>query len=151
LASEDASKLIAEGNRLWSENKVEDAEVSFKKAIEADPDSPEAYGRLGALLMVQNRGDDAIAAYQEAITRDSENAKYFAALSIAYLHKGYHAMAKEMVERAIELDPNMKNAKDITKYIDAKMERMAEASSAQEHKNGNDPHANVVPAPAGDK
>ncbi|OOZ42680.1 hypothetical protein BOW52_02005 [Solemya elarraichensis gill symbiont] len=148
-ASEDAAKLLEQGNKLWSENKVEEAEASFKKAIEADPESARAYERLGALLLMQTKNEEAVAAYQEAIIRDPDNAKSFAALSIAYLHMGYHEMAQFMARRASELDPELKNAKDISKYIDAKMERMAEASAAEGHQKAEDPHANVVPAPAG--
>lgn len=133
MASSDVSKLLEEGNLYWSENKFEEAEASFRKAIEADSASSRAYSRLGALLVMQNRSEEAVSAYQEAIIRDPENARYFAALSIAYLHMGYHEMAKSMAARAAEIDPEMKHAKDISKYIDAKMERMAELAAQEAH------------------
>ena len=133
FASADSSKLIEEGNLYWSENKLEEAESTFRKAIEADSESAHAYSLLGALLVIQNRGEEAVAAYQEAIMREPENAKYFAAISIAYLHMGYHEMAQSMANRATELDPEMKHAKDISKYIDAKMERMAELAAKEAH------------------
>ena len=140
MASPDTSKLIEEGNLYWSENKLEEAERSFRKAIEADSDSSLAYSRLGALLVMQNRGEEAVTAYQEAIMREPDNANYFAALSIAYLHLGYHEMARTMANRAAELDPGMKQAEDISKYIDAKMERMS-ALAAQRAHGSADPEA----------
>ena len=128
-ASTDAPAMIDEGNKLWSENKTVEAEASYKKAIAADPESAIAYSRLGALMLMQNRGLEAVDAYQAAITKAPDNASYFAALSIAYLHMGYHEMALTMANQAAKLDPDMKHAKDISKYIDAKLERMAEAST----------------------
>jgi tetratricopeptide (TPR) repeat protein len=133
MASSESSKLIEEGTLYWSENRLDEAESTFRKAIEADSESSLAYSRLGALLVTQNRGEEAVVAYQEAIIREPDNAQYFAALSIAYLHMGYHEMARAMASRATELDPGMKHARDITKYIDAKMERMSELAAHEAH------------------
>jgi tetratricopeptide (TPR) repeat protein len=133
LAAQEASELIEEGNRNWSGNRLEEAETAYRKAIDSDPESSVAYSRLGALLVIQNRSEEAVSAYQEAIIREPGNANYFAALSIAYLHMGYHEMARAMATHAAELDPDMKHAKDISKYIDAKLERMAEAAAQEAH------------------
>lgn len=133
MASPESSRLIEEGNLYWSENRVDEAESTFRKAIEADSESSVAYSRLGALLVMQNRGEEAVVAYQEAIMREPDNAHYFAALSIAYLHMGYHEMAKGMASRATELDPDMKQAQDIANYIDAKMQRMSELAAQEAH------------------
>ena len=133
MASPDTSKLIEEGDLYWSENKLDEAEATFRKAIAADSESSLAYSRLGALLVMQNRGEEAVAAYQEAVMREPDNAHYFAALSIAYLHLGYHEMARTMANQAAELDPGMKYAQDISKYIDARMERMSELSAQEAH------------------
>jgi tetratricopeptide (TPR) repeat protein len=133
MASSESSKLIEEGTLYWSENRLDQAESTFRKAIEADSESSLAYSRLGALLVMQNRGEEAVVAYQEAIIREPDNAQYFSALSIAYLHMGYHEMARAMASRAAELDPGMKHARDITKYIDAKMERLSELAAHEAH------------------
>jgi tetratricopeptide (TPR) repeat protein len=132
-ASTDLSKLIQEGDLHWSENRLVEAESAFRKAIEKDPDSSLGYSRLGALLVMQNRAGEAVTAYQEAIIREPDNARYFAALSIAYLHTGYHEMARTMAQRAAELDPGMKQAEDISKYIDAKLERMSALAAQKAH------------------
>ncbi len=133
MAANAVSELIEEGNRNWSGNRLEEAEAAYRHAIDTDPDSSVAYSRLGALLVIQNRNEEAVSAYQEAIIREPDNANYFAALSIAYLHMGYHEMAKSMATHAAELDPEMKHAKDISNYIDAKLERMNEAALQEAH------------------
>ena len=133
MAATDVSDLIDEGNRSWSENRLEEAEAAFRDAIDSDPEGSVAYSRLGALLVIQNRNEEAVTAYQEAIIREPDNANYFAALSIAYLHMGYHEMARSMAMHAAELDPEMKHAKSISKYIDAKRERMTEAALQEGH------------------
>ncbi len=142
-ASDDTTKMIEEGNRIWSENKTEEAEASFRKAIEAEPESAKAYERLGALLLMQTKNEEAVAAYQEAIIRNPGNAKNFAALSIAYLHMGYHRMAQSMAKQAVELDPDMKHAQDITKYIDAKLKHDEQVALTEGH-SSKDPHNNVI-------
>ena len=139
-SASSTSELISEGNKLWSENKMDKAQASFQKAIDQDPKSAKAYARLGALLLMQNKGKESINAYQSAITHEPDNAKSFAALSIAYLHMGRHRMAQTMAERAFELDPSMSNAKSISEYIDAKLKMLASAKAA-----GTSQHAPMMP------
>lgn len=130
VAATDASRLVEEGNKLWSENKVKEAEAAFREAVEADSEFVAGYSRLAAVLVVQNRSAEAVQAYQSAIMLAPENARLFASLSIAYLHMGHHQMAQAMASHALELDPDMDHAKDISKYIDAKMKVIAEAQAS---------------------
>jgi len=134
------TELIAEGNKLWSENKMDQAQAVFQKAIDQDPTSAKAYSRLGALLLMQNKGKESVKAYQASIIHDSNNAKSYAALSIAYLHMGRHKMAQVMAQQALSIDPSMSNAKSISEYIDAKEKMLASAQAA-----GTSQHAPMTP------
>jgi tetratricopeptide (TPR) repeat protein len=113
-------ELISQGTTLWSEGKLDEAEAAFKQALQADPESSKANERLASLYLTQNKTGEAIAAYQDAIILDSQNADLFVGIAIAYLHKKYYQMAESMVNHAIELDPELQNAQKLKQYIDAK-------------------------------
>lgn len=115
------NQWLEEGDRLWSENKLEDAEQAYRQAIAADPETAAAYARLGGLLLSQNYNQEAVEAYQNAIMHDPENARLFASISIACMHMGHYQMVQGMVNRALALDPGLENAQDLSRYPDAKM------------------------------
>jgi tetratricopeptide (TPR) repeat protein len=152
-SSPDAfTSMIDEGNKLWSENKAEAAEAAYKKAIQENPESDIGYSRLGAILLMQNRISDAVDAYQSAINKSPKNARHFTSLSIAYLHLGFHDMALAMANRAKELNPGLKHAEDISKYIDAKVDVLAKAQTADSkaampHGDVTTPHGNATESP----
>lgn len=118
---------------LWSvtQQKQADYETKMKAEIKANPDSKAAYANLAVLYLANNKTLKAIDAYQEAINHDSENAKLFAGLSVAYLHQSKYSMAKAMAEQAMKIDPSMKHAIKIKEYIDAKEEVIAKASKIE--------------------
>lgn len=63
--------LAGEAFRLRS--RLAEAETYLRKAIAADPDQPEAYVNLGALLASQGKVDDAIALFRRAWAIDPKN------------------------------------------------------------------------------
>jgi len=125
-AAEDTQSLIGQGDRMWGEQKVKEAEDAYKRAVAMSPESSAAYARLAALYASQNRTDEAIENYQEAIIRDPENPKLFAALGLAYLHQGRYSMAGAMTKEALRLDPDQENLKKMLEYISAKKNAMAQ-------------------------
>jgi len=132
IAASDAQSMIDAGNRQWSEGKIAEAEASFRQAIASDPDSSVAYARIASLYLIQNRADEAISNYQEAIMRDAENPHLFLALSIVYLHQGHYEMAQAMVEQALRLNPQLKDALKMQEYIQTKQQALtAVEQSAQ--------------------
>jgi len=142
VKQQEVEQLLAKGNKAWSEQKMEQAELDFRKAIDLDYNSARAHAILAGLLHTLNRGDEAIEEYQTAITLDSENAKLFIALSIAYLHQQSYAMAAAMADEAVRLDPEMANANKLVEYIDAKQD-VVKAASATEI---TDENAGQIPA-----
>jgi tetratricopeptide (TPR) repeat protein len=121
--------LIVSGNTLWSEGKFSEAETSFKKALEGEPASSVAHERLANLYLTQNKTSEAIEEFQNAINDDPENANLFIGIAIAYLHKQYYQMADAMVNRAMQLNPDLTNAQKLKQYIDAKKEVIEQANA----------------------
>jgi tetratricopeptide (TPR) repeat protein len=69
----DPFLLTLAGEAFRLRNRVKEAEDYLRKAIAADPDQPEAYVNLGALLATQGRLDDAISMFRRAWAIDPNN------------------------------------------------------------------------------
>lgn len=117
-ASKAATDTAAAAQRL---------EADLEAQIAAHPEDAAAYQRLAAFYLGRHRAREAIAAYQEAIQRDPENPRLFVGIAIAYLHRQAHAQAKAMIDRALELDPGLANARKLDAYLAAKRKTLAEA------------------------
>lgn len=62
----EADDLVAEGNALYMDAEVEEAEVKYRQALVMRPGDPSALYHLGVLLRVTGRKDEAIECLQEA-------------------------------------------------------------------------------------
>ncbi len=77
-----------------------------RRAIELDPDLPDAYVWLGAALLNLGQVDEAIAAINDGIRVDPENGQAYQSLGRAYwVGKGDFASAIPAFRKAIELNP----------------------------------------------
>ena len=141
-------EAIKNGDQLWSEKKFEEAEKAYRKASEIDEESSDPYRRLAALYMSQNRTSDAIDAYQDAIVRDTEDATLFIGIALAYLHEQSFTKASLMTQRALQLDPELAQAKKLEEYIVAKQEQIAEQETDQATTAPHPMPGNDKPAPA---
>jgi cytochrome c-type biogenesis protein CcmH/NrfG len=93
--------MSAEQKRFWNENKLDKAEDRFLQAVEDDHKSSLAHAQLAGFYLMQNRTQQAVAAYQEAIMPEPEKPELFPGI------------AQLMIERELELDPQLDNAKEL--------------------------------------
>ena len=134
VAANKAHASIDQGAKkdepFWSKDQSKQAtmEKKYKEEIANNPDNKKTYAYLAGLYLTNNKTTQAIDAYQDAITLDSENPKLFAALSIAYLHHSRYDMAKAMADQALRLNPELKGVKKINEYVVAKKEAIEAAS-----------------------
>lgn len=82
----------------------DEAEANFQRAIALE-DSSDYYNNLGVLMKEQDRLDDAIAAYEQAVARAPRFAAAHYNLGNAYRAKGQMDPAAECFRRAVEIDP----------------------------------------------
>ena len=59
VVAEDVDSLVEAGNTFWSEGKLEQAESTFRDAIQRDPDAALPHARLAGLLLSQHRNEEA--------------------------------------------------------------------------------------------
>lgn len=57
---------IRSGNKLYREKKYPAAEVEYRKAVSFNANNPQALYNLGCVMMMQNKGSEAIKLYEKA-------------------------------------------------------------------------------------
>ncbi len=126
---DDLEVLLQQADAAWKAGDYAAAESAYRQAIPLERDSARAHARLASFYLLRDRPREAVAEYQEAILRDPEDARLFVAIAVAYLHQRSYSMAQAMVQRALELDPGLANARKLQQYVEAKRRASAGASA----------------------
>lgn len=66
----DAAEKVRQGNELFMQGEVEEAEALYREALRMKPDDPTALYRLGVLLRVIGHRDEAIQCLEKAAAAD---------------------------------------------------------------------------------
>ncbi len=85
---------------------MEKAETALRRAVELDPDLPQAHYALAILLRDQGRTDEAIARLETARNLDPDDPQIFYNLGLLHVRKRLFDVAVDRLSRARELDPN---------------------------------------------
>ena len=94
--------LIAEGQRLLSQTKFEEAAAAFGEALASGPDDAGLLVSRGAALIALGRYEEAFADFDRAVALEPDNPRY-------YYRRGMGRMAQKDFEAAVA---------DFTKAID---------------------------------
>ncbi|MET0028585.1 MAG: tetratricopeptide repeat protein [Candidatus Thiodiazotropha sp.] len=103
LAQESTEDLIAQAVAASEKGELKQARSLLLEAVAQSPDSSLAYTRLGGVQLLQQEYGPGIESFQQAIMLDKGNADAFIGLSLAYLHQGRHALAREALKEASKL------------------------------------------------
>ena len=87
------------------QHSLEQAAVLAQLAIEHDSLDARGYSELGYAQLYQKRHEEALAAYEHAITLNPNDADILADMSDAYTCTGDPARAVELMQRAMRLNP----------------------------------------------
>ncbi|NKB71362.1 MAG: tetratricopeptide repeat protein [Candidatus Latescibacteria bacterium] len=94
------------GQAYYAQGRRQQAEASFRRALEANPDFGPAYYGLGALLRQAGQFDRAVAAYRQAVTLQPDLVGAWADLGQIYYLQRRHRQAAEAFSRALVLNPD---------------------------------------------
>jgi predicted O-linked N-acetylglucosamine transferase (SPINDLY family) len=97
------------GLALYQQGELVRAEMSLQRAVTLKPD-PETFCNLGNVFRDQAAWDDAIAAYERALTFDPEFPEALNNCGAALRHRGKATEAVELFKRAIALRPDYAEA-----------------------------------------
>ncbi len=116
--------LINHGNVHAGLENWDLAEDSYRKALERNPDNPEAMNNLAYVLMKQDKNDDALAWSAEAVKLHPDNPAFLNTHARACLRTGNHARAKEIFTQALshlpDEDPLREQVKQGLKEVETK-------------------------------
>ncbi len=117
LSEAYASRGFLQTFHYW---KWDEAEASFKKSIELNPNYAPAHQWHAILLEIRGRNADAIAEMKHAVEIDPLSPNYLADLGQAYYFARDYASAAEYCRQALELDPDFHFADDYLRDISLK-------------------------------
>ena len=130
--------LIREGNRHYNENKFDDAEVSYKKALEKNKELHEGAFNLGDALYKQDRFGEAAEQYQIAATRTkdaSEKAQALHNLGNSYVKSQQYPQAISAYKGALKANPNDADTKYNLEYAKQMLKQQQQQEQKKQDKN----------------
>jgi len=104
LLSADLMRATTETNlgvALQTDERLQEAETHYRRALAIQPDYSPAYVNLGMVLVALHRPDEAIDAYERAIELGSQDLDLDVKLGNAFLQAGRASEAMERFRRAI--------------------------------------------------
>ncbi|NET05295.1 MAG: tetratricopeptide repeat protein [Symploca sp. SIO2B6] len=119
INSSYAEALWSKGNSLDQQKRYSDAIMLYEQAIEIKPDFAEAWNNKGvSLYMLESpRVPEAIEAYKRAITLQPDFSNAWSNLGAALWSQGRFQEARAAVDKALDIDPNNKDAKSLRKQM----------------------------------
>jgi tetratricopeptide (TPR) repeat protein len=99
-----------EAEEWYLQGKLEEAIITYERAIALDPDDVLSYIPLARLLALEGRTVEAVRRAQQAVDMAPENAQAWAVLGMAYDWNGDVPEAIDACERAREFDPTYAEA-----------------------------------------
>lgn len=98
------SAHLDRGWELVQRGDTRGADASARRALELDPNSPEAHNLLGFVAAMEGEGEEAIEAYRQAIALDDTYLEAMLNAAEVYIHPlGDFDQAIEMCDQALEL------------------------------------------------
>lgn len=114
IDTETASLLYNDASELFRQKKYMDAIAVYNKI---SPATAEALLGIGACYQAMNNNKQAAAYYVKSLALDAKNAETAYYAGLAYSNAQDFANAKTYAKKALELDANNKNAKDLLTYV----------------------------------
>ncbi|MFQ5636820.1 MAG: tetratricopeptide repeat protein [bacterium] len=126
-------KQVAEGNKLYAEEKYDEANNKYRDALIENPESPVVHFNIGDALFKKRNYDEAIKSYEKATFADDIRLQ---AQSYYNLGNSLYKMGKlpesiMMYKKALELNPNDEDAKYNLEYVRAKLKDNAQKQPQQ--------------------
>ncbi len=114
---DDARVKQLEGIAAVLEDRLDDGEASFRKAIELEPTDRTGYERLARFYAATNRTNKTVEVYEKALELRPDDARFHHYLGMLYELRGDSERAVARYEDAIRLDPDLAEAKNNLAYI----------------------------------
>ena len=95
---------------LLKRNELEDAQIQFRKAVEADSTYAEALHNIGVVLSMQGMHAEALPYFSKSVSLDPSYALAYKNLGRSHLVQGNYEAAESSFRTALTLDESMVDA-----------------------------------------
>ena len=117
-ATSESKECLQKAAEIYLEkNKDEEAEEAFLKILEINPDTPNVFNSLGIVYRRQKRYADSINLYQRAIKVNPTDERILYNMARSYLGLRDTVSASDILQRALELDPDFVEAENLLNSI----------------------------------
>ena len=117
-ASGDVRAAMNEGKQAFLQQDFPKAIDSFKKALAADPNNPEAHAYMGFILVQAGHGDGALMAFDKALSiAPNFPMALWGRGTVLYQDKKDYAGAREIFERLLNIVPPGEERNEIAKVL----------------------------------
>jgi Ca-activated chloride channel family protein len=141
INAQSDKKFIRQGNREYEKNNFSDSEVSYRKAIDKNKQSPDAVFNVGDALYKQNKFEDAGKQFIENINQNADKNKKSAGLynlgnSLLKANKVQESI--DAYKGSLKLRPDNKEAKYNLAYAQDLLKQQQEQQQQQQDKDKQD-------------
>lgn len=142
LFAQGGSKKVAEGNKLFAEEKYDEANTRYRDALIENPESPIIQFNIGGVEYKKRNFEEALKAYEKSVSSDDilmqSRAYYNIGNTLYQLKKLPESI--QFYKKALELNPNDDDAKYNLEYVRAKLKDNADKKNqGQDQQQKQDP------------
>jgi Ca-activated chloride channel family protein len=141
LSAQTDKKYIRKGNREYEKSKYSESEISYRKAIDNNKQSPDAVFNVGDALYKQNKFEEAGKEFTENINQNDDKQKKstsFYNLGNSLLKSNKLAESIDAYKNSLKLRPDNKEAKYNLGYAQDLLKRQQEQQKQQQNKDNQD-------------
>ena len=84
----------------------------LKRAHGLDPENDGIVQKIGVTYAISGDNNAAIEWFEKGVLLDSMNARLYLNLGVAYQYQGNPVKAQEYIDRAFELEPDLRNGNE---------------------------------------
>ena len=141
LYSQDDKKLIRKGNREYEKNKYPESEISYRKAVDKNKQSPDAVFNTGDALYKQNKFEDAGKQFIESTGQTNDKLKKsdgFYNLGNSLLKANKFPESIDAYKNSLKLNPRNPQAKYNLAYAADQLKKQQEQQQNKQTKDKKD-------------
>ena len=105
-------------NAYLNTNRLDEAIKNYQEALKYDPSLWQSHESLGIVYYKMGNLNAAAKEFKMAVKLNSANAKLYTNLGILYFEVGKNEEARKYLEKALEIDPDFKNARVVLNALD---------------------------------
>lgn len=115
----DSSSLIEKADEEVQKGDLQKALAIYSEANIKEPGNDETLFKMGYVFALQERNEEALEAFKEALSVDKENPFTHLEMALVYIKESEFASARTHLNAALEIDPELEKAKEALENLNS--------------------------------